>query len=258
MSRLVWGDPVKSIYETGIDRGVFYPQGGTGVPWNGLIAVSEAPSGSDLSEGHYDGEKFRQQRRSGSFSAKITAFTYPKEFTEYDGFSDIGLAQQGRKMFNLTYRTRLGSDSNPDDSYLIHLVYNAVVSPASPTYTTAGSSVQPANFEWNLETIPEFLPSGEMTAHLVVNTQMAYSWAVEQLEEILYGTGWSDPRFPTISEVLEIFENGSILKITDHGDGTWTADGPDEAIQMLSDTEFEITWPSAVWIDTDTYSISSL
>lgn len=63
---------------------------------------------------------------------------------------------------------------------------------------------------------------------------------------------------PGMLEVVAMFENASLLKITDHGDGSWTAEGPDEAIQMLSPTEFEITWPSAVYLSSDTYRISSL
>lgn len=66
------------------------------------------------------------------------------------------------------------------------------------------------------------------------------------------------PRFPTLEELLDIFESGVILRITDHGDGTWTADGPDSAIQMLTESMFRITWPSAVYISADTYQISSL
>jgi hypothetical protein len=61
-----------------------------------------------------------------------------------------------------------------------------------------------------------------------------------------------------MGKVLEMFESGAILRIVDHGDGTWTATGPDEAIKMLSSTMFEITWPSAIYIDTETYKISSL
>lgn len=262
MTRLSWGEPGTRLYETGIDRGVFYPRDGVGVPWNGLIAVSEAPSGSDIISGHYDGEKFRQQRTSDSFSAEIKAYTYPKEMEEYDGNAvlfDGGLKSSSnkRKIFNLSYRTLVGNDDGNESSYLVHLVYNAILTPSDKSFISAGSNTEAIPFSWKLDTVPNFLPTGEASAHLIVNPRIAYPWAVNALEDILYGTSDTDPSFPSMTEVIELFENASILRITDNGDGTWTADGPDEAFNIVGDY-FEITWPSAVYIDTVTYKISSL
>lgn len=258
MTRLVWGDPDKRFHEIGIDRGVFYPLDGVAVPWNGLTAVSEAPSGSDLYEGHFDGQKFRQQRQSGSFSATLRAYTYPPEFEIYEGIDPTNTGSRIRKMFNLSYRTAIGNDSTPNSAFLIHLVYNAIVAPTNKVFNTFGGSSEANSFEWELQTVPEILSSGEISAHVVVDTRIAYPWAVDTLERIIYGSEFSDPRFPEIQEVIDIFENASILRITDNGDGTWTADGPDEAIRMLDHRTFEIEWPSAVYIDTKTYRISSL
>ena len=118
--------------------------------------------------------------------------------------------------------------------------------------------INPAIFEWSLNTVPEILPTGEFSAHVVINPKNAYPWAMSAIEDILYGTGISDSRFPGIIEVVDLFENASILRITDNGDGSWTAEGPDEAISMLDSTSFEITWPSAIYLDSETYRISSL
>jgi hypothetical protein len=256
MSRIVWGDPGNRTYETGVDRGVFYPQGSTGVPWNGLVAVSETPSGADIRKSHYDGEPFNQQRTSESFAAKISAVTYPREFSEYDGLSTVGHAQQARKMFGLSYRT-LVVDGSGNSYSLIHLVYNALASPSQTNFKSLAGGIEVNAFEWDLNTIPEFLPDGSFSAHVVVNPKIAYPWATDALENILYGTDTFEPRMPSILEVVNLFENASLLRITDNGDGTWTADGPDEAFNIVGDY-FEITWPSAVWIDTTEYKISSL
>lgn len=256
-SRLVWDDPDKRLYETGIDRGVFYPQGGVGISWNGLISVSENPSGADVSENHYDGEKYRFNRGVESFSANLEAYTYPIDFQLYDGTQQI-ITQQNRKYFGLSYRTFIGNTVKPDSGYKIHLVYNALASPSSKSYNSMGDSVDPIKFSWDISTIPVLLSSGEITSHLIIDSTIAYPWALTTLEDILYGSGFSDPRLPSINEVLGIFEDASILKITDHGDGRWTADGPSDAIRMLDATTFEITWPSAVYIDDVTYRISSL
>lgn len=258
MSRLVWGEPGTRLYETGVDRGVFYPQDGVGVPWNGLMAVSEAPSGSDILETHYDGEKFRQRRQRESFAAKVSAYTYPREMGPYDGLADIGHAQQTRKLFNMSYRTKVGSDLDSDFSYLIHIVYNALLSPTSRDFKTAATGVDVTPFEWELTTIPEFLPGGEVSAHVIVDPRMAYPWALATFENMIYGSVDEQPRCPSMIELVQLFEDASILKITDNGDGTWTADGPDDIIQMLGPDLFQISWPSAVYIDDDTYRISSL
>ena len=52
MSKLVWDQTGTREYETGVKNGVLYPQGegGTypkGVAWNGLISVTESPSGAE-------------------------------------------------------------------------------------------------------------------------------------------------------------------------------------------------------------------
>lgn len=255
MVSLVWGKPGERLYETGIDRGVFYPRDGMGTPWNGLIAVSETPSGADVTVGYYDGENYLQQRSSESFSGQIKAYSYPKEFEEYSGHFDYrnrGL----RKPFGLSYRTKVINDQS-QESYKIHLVYNVLVSPSDQSYGSESNSVNAVDFSWDFVTLPEFLPEGEFSAHLVIDTAIAYPWAIEALESILYGSAANDSRMPSIFEVVDLFENASILKITDNGDGTWTADGPEEAFNIVGDY-FEITWKSAVYIDANRYKISSL
>lgn len=233
MTRIVWGDPDNRLYETGIDRGVFYPQGSVGVPWNGLISVDEVPSGADIRKDFYDGTSFRQQRASESFAAKISAITFPREFAEYDGLVLAGHKQQTRKMFGFSYRTMVTNDLG-ESSYLIHIVYNAVVSPSQVDYRTGGGPVNASAFNWDLNTIPEILPDGSFSAHVVINTSIAYPWALTALENALYGTETFEPRMPSILEVIEIFETASYLRITDHGDGTWTADAASGIINEVS------------------------
>ena len=51
MSKLVWDQTSERLYETGVDRGVVYPQVGAAYPkgaaWNGLIGVTLSPSGAE-------------------------------------------------------------------------------------------------------------------------------------------------------------------------------------------------------------------
>ena len=51
MAVLAWDNVGERFYETGVDRGVLYlPTGGVydaGYAWNGLVSVTEAPSGAE-------------------------------------------------------------------------------------------------------------------------------------------------------------------------------------------------------------------
>jgi hypothetical protein len=102
------------------------------------------------------------------------------------------------------------------------------------------------------------MSDGLRSAQLVIDRDLAYSSTIEALEEVLYGSEAEAPRLPTPQEVMAIFEENSILQVVDHGDGSFTVTGPDEAIQMLDATSFEITWASAVYVDAETYTIHSL
>jgi hypothetical protein len=145
-----------------------------------------------------------------------------------------------------------------EEGYLLHLVYNVLVAP-SP-YMHQQSNVE--SYSWGFTTLPLDIPSSwygaSRTAHLIVDSRIAYTSTLADLEDILYGTDSSNPTMPTPQEVFDIFEENSILIVTDHGDGSFTVDGPDSAIIMLDSTTFEITWPSAVFVDAVSYTIHSL
>lgn len=257
MTRINWGSTDARLFEFGVDRGVFYPEDGRGVPWNGLTAVNEAPSGSDVVENYLDGQKFATRRRMESFAATIEAYNYPVEFEPYDGQISFRRSQR-RRQFGFSYRTLVGNaELGSSFSYKIHLVYNALATPSAVNYHSLNDSSDTSPFSWSISTIP--IKMGDSSsAHLIIDPRYAYPWVIEELEKMLYGSNENEPYLPPPGEILDLFEDASILKITDHGDGTWTAEGPDSAIQMLSETMFEITWPSAVYIDDVTYRISSL
>lgn len=228
-------------YESGLDRGVFYPSSGPGEPWNGLISIVEDYS-SDVKTGYIDGVKNHQRRPLGYFEGIIEAYSYPASF-----FDNI-LTQKRSKTFGMSYRVTNAK------GYQIHLVYNVLLSPSSYLY----QQQEVESLNWNFTSFPIPIPTVARSAHVVIDVPDAYSWTVTAIEDILYGTDAAAARLPLPEEVFEVFEENSILRIIDHGDGTWTAIGPDEVIQMLDATTFEITWPSAIYIDAVSYTISSL
>lgn len=243
IARLNWTDV--SVL-SGLERGVFYPSEGSGVPWDGLVEISEVPTEAVSHAVYLDGSKKQDRRSQEHFSGKIKAYSYPDQF-----YSDI-LVQRRPKTFGLSWRVDQG------DTYELHLVYNALISPQS--YIHQQSDFE--TFDWNFTTLPipieSQLSNASRTSHLIVETSVAYSWTIEALENVLYGTDSETSRLPSPNEVFQIFEENSILIVVDNGDGTFTVTGPDEAIVMLDSITFEITWPSAVYITADRYRISSL
>ena len=258
MTRLIWGGSGLALYAAGVDHGVLYPQVGPGVSWSGLTAVDETPSESTQHITYVDGQKLTTQLQLGSYFAKISAVTYPREFEAYDGYGEMQTTAQDRKAFNLSYRTLLNNSDSLLSGYKIHLVYNAQVSPTTKTNSTLSSSSAALEFSWDLSTLPIYIPGANPASHVVIDSTKVYPETLALVESMLYGDNASLPRIPTMTELLQIFEASAVLKITDLGDGSWTAEGPDSAITMLDPTTFQIAWPSAVYVDTESYSIRSL
>lgn len=242
--RVAWADA--HLYSQGVSNGVLYSQNSPGVPWNGLISVSEVGDSAPSSL-YFDGRKYRDKFSLSTFAGTISAFTYPDEFEPCIGLEG-GFTAQPRQSFGFTYR----------DTREIHIVYNATVSPSSDQYQSAGGDISPVAFAWNFSTAPVEIPFGRPTSHLVIVTDFADADSLAQLEAILYGDDDNDPALPDPQTVYELFESNTTLRITYNGDGTWTADGPDTAITMLDADTFQIDWPSALFIDADTYQIYSL
>lgn len=245
MTRINWND--ENLYHIGVDRGVIYSAteyGSPGRPWNGLTSITEDASGGSTDTVHIDGVLVRRARPTNSdYQATITSLDDPK-FASHD-------------IIHLSWRTHTGSSVNPDHSHQIHLVYNANLTSSTKSYQSISANTTNTPFSFKMEAIPVQTDSGYYSAHFVIDPNNVYPWVMEQLLDIIYGNEIDDPRFPTIEELTDIFENGSILKIYDNGDGTWTADGPSEYITMLDSTTFEITSPSAIFLSSDRYSIQS-
>ena len=99
---------------------------------------------------------------------------------------------------------------------------------------------------------------GIVTSHMVIDTSVAYPETVEALEDLIYGSPSFAAALPAPADILQVFEENSILQIIDHGDGTWTAIGPDDVVYMVSADEFRIDYPTAVYLDATTYTVHSL
>ena len=176
MAKLTWDDTGKRFYETGDDQGVLYVRDSNGayplgVPWNGLINVTESPEGAEPNAQYADNMKYVNIQSTEEFKATIEAFTYPEEFAECDGSAQpkpgAFIGQQERKTFGLVYRTKIGNDLTQEAGYKLHLVWGAVAAPSEKAYATINDSPEPTTFSWEITTTPVnvtgYLPTSTMT-----------------------------------------------------------------------------------------------
>lgn len=217
MAKLTWDDTGKKIYETGVDRGVLYPittgtTYGTGVPWNGLTAVNESPSGAESNPQYADNIKYLDLTSAEEFGFTIEAFTYPVEFEECDGSAQLAegvtIGQQTRKMFGFSYRSLVGNDTQGTGfGYKIHLVYGCKASPSEKSRSTVNDSPEAITFSWEITTTPVNVNGHKPTSHLVVDTTVAEGTKVTALETKLYGDNSSGtPTLPMPDEVYTMFQ----------------------------------------------------
>lgn len=218
MPKLQWDTIGSRYYEMGVDHGVVYPQDDKGVfnngeAWNGLINVNESPSGAEATDLWADNMKYASMRSAETFGATVEAYTYPDGFAECDGSMEIvpgvQIKQQTRKAFGLSYRTEVHNDtqSETDDGYLLHLVYNATASPSEKSYGTINDSPEAITFSWELTTTSVTVPNAKPTSIIVIDSRKADKDNLKELEDILYGTEEAIPRLPLPEEIIEIFKD---------------------------------------------------
>lgn len=261
MTRIIWDEVGKRRYETGIDRGVLYVDG-AGVPWNGLISVDESPTGGDSVPYYMDGEKYLVLGRPEEFEATISAYFSPAEFDVCDGavqFAAPGIrvTQQRRKMFGLSYRTKIGSATDPDLGYILHIVYNARAEPTQKNYKTLGDTADPLALAWNLTTKPIKMSGVKNAAHISIDSTSIDPDGLQAIEDVLYGDADYPPRLITPQEIIDIFSHPFDFTVTDNGDGTFTIAGPLASVENLGDGTFSIENDTVIILDSDTAEISS-
>ena len=248
MTRLSWG---QRTYEYGVDRGVFYPHGGVGYAWNGLVSVVESTVDASQSLLYLDGVGHANQLLIGSFAATVEAITYPEEFEIFDGYAGLYSAQR-RRRFDFSYRTM-----QEDGHYKIHLVYNVLATPTQRNNTSLDNGTDIGLFSWEFLTRPEPVEEAKSSAHFVIDTKYVYPHILTLIEDRLYGTEASLADMPTVPELLGIFWDNALFRVVDNGDGTATVTGSDAAVAEIGVDLWQLTWPSVIQLNTTTYRVSS-
>jgi hypothetical protein len=211
MARVTWGDAGQRFYEAGADRGVLYVGDDAGVPWNGLTSVRENPSGGEPQPFYIDGFKYINLASAEEFEASIDAFSSPAAFGVCDGTmliaNGLSITQQHRQEFNLCYRTMLGNDvAGLDYGYKLHLVYKALAKPASRANRSLNDSPEPNTLSWDITTAPPRITGYRPTAHMVVNSRTTPTELLAELEDMLYGTEFTDPYMPEQAALITMFD----------------------------------------------------
>lgn len=211
---LNWDETGKKVYETGVDRGVVYPLSsgtyGAGEAWNGLISVTESPSGAEVTPLYANNRKYAELMSAEEFGGSIEAYTYPDAFAECDGSKEliegVVLKQQTRKPFGMTYRTFVGNDTDGTDyGYKIHLVYGALVSPSERAHTTINDSPEAETMSWEFTTSPVEVGEGfKPVAHIEIDSNKIDAEKLTALENFLYGSGETQPSLPLPEKLQEL------------------------------------------------------
>jgi hypothetical protein len=223
MAELVWDQVGERFYETGVDHGVLYIPDNNGVyndgvAWNGLTSVSESPSGAEPNAQYADNIKYLNLFSAEEFGATIEAFTYPDEFAQFDGLGvptpGVSVGQQNRRVFGLSYRTRLGNDVDGNDyGYKLHLIYGCQASPSEKAYSTINDSPEVITFSWEVSTTPVAVTGLKPTSVITIDSTKVDADSLAALEQILYGAPGVDPALPLPDTVITMF-SGTVTTVT--------------------------------------------
>jgi hypothetical protein len=233
MTKLEWAN---KEYIFGVDRGVIYPEGSTPMVWNGLKSVQE--SSEDVSEStiFVDGVRVVRGGNPGVFYLEIDALDYPYFQSN---------------IFDMSYRTTVPG------GYIIHLVYGLTISgKVDVSYTSIGSD-EISSISFTAYTRPNRDATAKSYSHVTIDTRNASPVALQQVEDLIYGTPTTTPSVPTLNDLIAIFDAQATFIVVDYGDGTWKAIGPASMISAIDGTSYKITTPSIEYVSDDTYKIRS-
>ncbi len=215
MSKLTWNAAGERLFETGVSQGVLYQQASNGtyplgVAWNGLVGVTESPSGAEATPFYADNTKYLNLLSAEEFGATIEAFTYPDEFAACDGSAEatpgVLVGQQARKTFGLVYKTQLGNDiDGADHGYKLHLVYGCKAAPSEKAYTTINDSPEAITLSWQLTTTPVAVANMKPTACLTIDSTKVDPVKLALLEDELFGTVTDPANLILPDAVIAIF-----------------------------------------------------
>lgn len=196
---------------------------GDGVAWNGVTSLSETPSGGEASDLYADDDKYLSLYSEEQLGVSIEAYTYPDEWEQCDGsvtVDGVGLKQQTRKMFGLSYITTVGNDTNGnDEGEKLHLLYGCKASPSDRSYATINDSPEAITFSWELTTTKQEVTGYKKTALITIDTTKLTPGSDNTgksntqylaLKALVQGSANGDPTLPKPDVVLEMMDGAGL------------------------------------------------
>lgn len=221
-TNIKWDQVGERFYETGVKRGVLYvydtetKEYGEGVAWNGLVSISESPSGAESTPLYADDTKYLNLMSAEEFGATIEAYTYPEEFEACDGSAElvagggVTIGQQARKSFGLSYVTTRGNDTeNNEYGYKIHIIYGCMASPSEKAYQTINDSPEAITFSWEVKTTPVTVDGFKPTATLIIDSKKTAPEKLAKIEELIWGKGETKGTLPMPSQIVTILQQSA-------------------------------------------------
>ena len=199
MSLITFDNTGDKKFEAGVDHCVLYPlTNGAynhGVAWNGITGITESPEGGDAQDFYADNIKYGSLRGAENFGGTIECYTYPDEWKGCDGRADLAdgvtFSQQSRKIFGLSYRTLIGSDTMElGAGYILHIIYGCTASPSSKSRSTVNESPEAGTMSYEFKTTPvnvSKIANAKATSHIEIDSTKVSSKVLAAIEEALYG-----------------------------------------------------------------------
>jgi hypothetical protein len=211
--KLAWDKTGERYYETGVDRGVVYPQVAGAYPageaWNGLINVTLSPSGAEATALYANNKKYLNLISLEELSYSIEAYTYPDSFAQCNGEAEmvkgVRVSQQKRVPFGFTFRNLIGSDAEGTaEGYKIHIIYGSTAAPSENANATVNDSPEAKTMSWECNTTPVDITGFEPSSHIEIDSRTLTASALKALEDALYGTESEEAHLPLPDELAEL------------------------------------------------------
>ena len=213
MAKLVWDKSGERYYETGVDRGVVYPQVGSAYPkgeaWNGLINTTLSPEGAEPTPLYANNRKYLNLISAEDLKFSIEAYTYPDSFAACNGEKELApgvrVGQQKRTPFGYTFRNLIGNDTEgTSHGYKLHIIYGATAAPSENANATVNDSPEAKTMSWECSTTPVEIEGCDPSAHIEIDSTTVDPEKLAALEAILYGSESEEARLPLPDEVVQI------------------------------------------------------
>lgn len=217
---LVWDALEDRVFHTGVSNGVLYHYSGglypDGEAWNGLVNVTEQPSGGEPNKFYADNIEYFNLMSREEFSASVECYSAPEGFLTYDGVAKtangLRIAMQSRPIFGFSWKTKKGTAENEEAGYILHLAYGLKASPTEKSSNTVNDTPEPTTFNWTFSSTPVAIAGYKPSAVVSIDsTDPDVDPAnLADLETILYGSVGVAPRLPLPDEVDTILGAGII------------------------------------------------